>query len=77
MEQSGNILTCSREDNLIAEDPFENIEATLILKLIGSAIKLNSASIAYISVLLKDVMLLTSLNIATSCLLHFYSVIVK
>jgi len=62
MEQSGNMLTCSREDNLIAEDPFENIEAILILKLIGSAIKLNSALIAYISVLFKNVMLLTLLQ---------------
>ena len=56
------------------EDPFQNIEAILIKKLIGSAVQFNSASVAYITVLLKDVMSLTLLNISTSYLLRFYSV---
>ena len=61
---------------LSPEDPFENIEAILIEKPTGSAIELNSASVGFSSVLLKDVMLLTLLNISASCLVRFYSVIV-
>ena len=54
---------------LSPENPFEDIAA--------SAIKLNSASVAYISVLIKNVKLLTLLNISVSCLLCFYSVMVE
>ena len=36
---------------LSPEGPLENIEAIIIWKLIGSAIELNSASVAYISLL--------------------------
>ena len=36
---------------LSLEGPLENIEAIIIWKLIGSAIELNSASVAYISLL--------------------------
>ena len=39
---------------LSPEDPFENIEAILIWMLIGSAIELNSASVAYISICLSQ-----------------------
>ena len=44
--------------------------------MIGSTIELNIPSVAYISVLLKDLMLLTLLNISAGCLLRHYSVIV-
>ena len=55
---------------LSPEDPFKNIEVTLILNEIGSAIELNSASVACISVLLKDAtMLMTLLNISATCFL--------
>ena len=47
--------------------------AFLTWKLIGSAIELNSSSVAYISVLLEDVIFLTMLKISASCLLRFYS----
>ena len=63
-----------RQPHRSPEDPFQNIEAILIKKLIGSAVEFNSASVAYITVLLKDVMSLTLLNISTSYLLRFYSV---
>ena len=53
MKQSGNII--QRETTLSPEDPFENIKAILIQKLISSAIQLNSAALAYNSVLLTDV----------------------
>ena len=54
---------------LSPENSFEDIAA--------NAIKLNSASVAYISVLIKNVKLLTLLNISVSCLLCFYSVMVE
>ena len=54
---------------LSPENSFEDIAA--------STIKLNSASVAYISVLITNVKLLTLLNISVSCLLCFYSVMVE
>ena len=54
-----------RNTTLSPKDPFENIEAILLQKLIGSSIDLNGASVTYISVPIKDVaMLLTMLNIS-------------
>ena len=52
---------------LSPEDPFESTEAILIQELIGSAIELNSASVACISLRLNDAMFLTLLNISASC----------
>ena len=49
----------------------------LIEKLISGTIELNGALAAYNNVILKDVMLLTLLKISASCVLLFYSVMVK
>ena len=50
---------------------------SLSKRLLAALWKLNSALVAYISVLSKDVMLPTLLNISACCLLPFRSIMVK